>query len=810
MRTKTLKEILTICSIILLFSCVIFAQYIWGGYHFFNNSMLSDIIRANVSCYYEIYDNLAGNGGFWSWTMGIGTSQFSHADSFFDPFIYIVFLRGRQHICDMLIWMFLCKLLCEGISFYTLAHHWKFSGVAIITSSVLYAFSGYSLIMGSNFALGTILVYIPLILLGIEKAISDNKFILLFVSLWLTCVSSYYFFYITVIAVILYTIIRLIILHKFSVLILLKFAATGVLVVMYSMFALLPQAELVLQSSRVGETSDITTGIWMFLPNLKALATTTIRSFSNNMLGNYYDGYLGKTVNAASDYFQQSTFAGSFFLFAFLSWYKSNTKKTRYLFPLLFAAMCSIPFFSYLCNALSTINMRWMCYLPVFQCLLVAQMLSSTFKHGLDKVLYWKSYCLSAAITFGGALLLWYHASVSDRIMLFSQTVTHFAQYTLLIVLAYLLYRVSALRKGRQLKYLCLLFLMLLDLVLNYHETFLTSKAVTKYAEQENFCYDDTSAEIVSSLMDTPDQTFRINKDFDSVMCPDIPSLNDAMVQRYFGLKNYNSLANNSYANFLKKSGCYCTIASAIPRYRAEGKGPDDIVGAELNYINGVEDRYDLMAYLGTRYFLTKDSNKKVASYFQKLGRQNGVTIYENPYYMPFIFANEGSISEDTYLTLADNEKDLALLTTTITANGGDDYHKVSLLQALENVTKQQKSVDITDFQSDHIKGTILVGDNASYLSTTIPYDQNWSVFIDGVKVKSEKVNIGFLGCKIASGKHTIELQYTPHAFFIGIKISMISMLVVVLSFVVVTVCKHNNGNKRRLHHRRGNKPCKN
>lgn len=804
MKTRTLKEILTICSIILLFSCVIFAQYIWGGYYFFNNSMLSDIIRANVSCYYEIYDNLTNNGGFWSWTMGIGTSQFSHADSFFDPFIYIVFLRGRQHICDMLIWMFLCKLLCEGISFYTLARYWKFSGSAVIVSSVLYAFSGYSLIMGSNFALGTILVYIPLILLGIEKGITNNKFILLFISLWLTCVSSYYFFYITVIAVILYTIIRLIILHKFSVLTLLKFATIGVLVVMCSMFALLPQAELVLQSSRVGETSDITTGIWMFLPSLKALATTAIRSFSNNMLGNYYDGYLGKTVNAASDYFQQSTFAGSFFLFAFLTWYKSNTKKTRYLLPLLFAAICSIPFFSYLCNALSTINMRWMCYLPVFQCLLVAQMLSSTFTHGLDIILYWKSYCLSAAITFGGALILCYHALSSDRIMLFNQVVIHFAQYSLLIILAYLLYKVPALRKYKRGKYLCVLGLMLLDLVLNYHETFLTSKAVTHYSEEENFCYDDTSGTIISSLMDTPDQTFRINKDFDSVMCQDIPSLNDAMVQRYYGLKNYNSLANNSYATFLKKSGCYCTIAFAIPRYKAEGIDPDDIVGAELNYINGVEDRYNLMAYLGTRYFLTKDNSNNVAPYFQKLDNQNGITIYENPYYMPFIFANEDSLSENTYLTLTDSEKDLALLTTTITTNGRDDYHKPSLSQALENISRQQNSVDITNFQSDHIKGTILVSDNASYLSTTIPYDQNWSILIDGVKVKTEKVNIGFLGCKIASGKHTIELQYTPRAFFIGIKISVTSMIVAIILFVVVFVYKHNNKNKKRLHYRKG------
>ena len=50
--------------------------------------------------------------------------------------------------------------------------------------------------MGSNFALGTVLVYAPLVFLGIEKWMDSGRIKILLAGLFLTCIYSYYFFFI--------------------------------------------------------------------------------------------------------------------------------------------------------------------------------------------------------------------------------------------------------------------------------------------------------------------------------------------------------------------------------------------------------------------------------------------------------------------------------------------------------------------------------------------------------------------------------------------------------------------------------------
>ena len=61
------------------------------------------------------------------------------------------------------------------------------------------------------------------------------------------------------------------------------------------MFILLPQIELVLQSSRVTGKSDVMGGISLFIPSVKTLFTAIIRGASNDALGNGYTSqYMGE------------------------------------------------------------------------------------------------------------------------------------------------------------------------------------------------------------------------------------------------------------------------------------------------------------------------------------------------------------------------------------------------------------------------------------------------------------------------------------------------------------------------------------
>ena len=133
------------------------------------------------------------------------------------------------------------------------------------------------------------------------------------------------------------------------------------------------------------------------------------------------------------------------------------------------------------------------------------------------------------------------------------------------------------------------------DICYNYYWWYESEYAVSEYTEANDLNFEDTSAAIISELIPKTNEFYRINKSFDSVVTSTIPSENDAMVQGYYGLKNYNSLGNMSYIDFLQASGCYCTIPAVIEQYKENGIKPEQIHGQELNYIHGVENRYNLM-----------------------------------------------------------------------------------------------------------------------------------------------------------------------------------------------------------------------
>ena len=144
------KNLLSVIAVILftaIISAIVFRDFLFGGYYFFTKGTLTDLLRANLPTYYGIYDAFK-SGSIWSWSMGIGDTIFTHADVLGDPFTYIIFLGGRAHIPDMFIWHFLIKLVFEGITCYFYLHHFNISRAACVYGSVLYVFSGFSLIAG--------------------------------------------------------------------------------------------------------------------------------------------------------------------------------------------------------------------------------------------------------------------------------------------------------------------------------------------------------------------------------------------------------------------------------------------------------------------------------------------------------------------------------------------------------------------------------------------------------------------------------------------------------------------------------------
>lgn len=75
--------------------------------------------------------------------------------------------------------------------------------------------------------------------------------------------------------------------------------------------------------------------------------------------------------------------------------------------------------------------------------------------------------------------------------------------------------------------------------------------------------------------------------------------------------------------------------------------------------------------------------------------------------------------------------------------------------------------VSPADTEGDVISGFVETGADGFFV-TSIPYDEGFTVTLDGKEVPYEKVNTAFLGFPIAKGRYDVELRYEAPGFFSG------------------------------------------
>ena len=87
----------------------------------------------------------------------------------------------------------------------------------------------------------------------------------------------------------------------------------------------------------------------------------------------------------------------------------------------------------------------------------------------------------------------------------------------------------------------------------------------------------------------------------------------------------------------------------------------------------------------------------------------------------------------------------------------------------------------VTEWEDTKITGTV-DAKNAGLLYTSIPYEEGWSVYLDGNEVEPGKIcKDSLIGISVTPGKHTVEFSYCPKGFVPGLIISILSLIILVL-----------------------------
>lgn len=530
-------------------------------YYFLSKGIMSDLVRANLPTYYQLYDNIAAGGSFWTWHIGIGASMFTHADVVMDPFTYLVFLRGREYIPDLFIWIPICKTICAAIAAYLYLSWFKFDWRVCVLCANLYAISGIQ-IFSNNFALGTVCVYCPLYLLGIEHLLDKKGWHLAMFGLLATCLYSYYFFYVSGLLCAIYLVVRLLMrgtrgIRQFIVPVL-TLAAMGAVCAGLSAFILLPQVELASSSVRTTSGKDVTLSWDLLRFDAKNFFTAISRLFQLNLLGdNVNQQYVGKY----HDYFQFTTYITAAAVPLMTQFWVSVNRKVRKSFVLivLLCTVCvSIPLFSFAMNSFSTINYRWMFIINLLLALGCALGVQAVVDHrGFYRVPLYLSILATLELVI--ASTYWLQSLSGENV--FEHKL---AWLSVILVLGVMVLLDLYLSKGlnKKLPFIvipCGLFaVMLFEADTNYRSWYNDEPHMWGYHTTENI-YDGTDAQVVQSIMAEDTGFYRIQKNFDPVVDKNgIESFNDAMAQGYYGLKSYCSLNNPEYIRFISGMDLAC------------------------------------------------------------------------------------------------------------------------------------------------------------------------------------------------------------------------------------------------------------
>lgn len=150
-----------------------------------------------------------------------------------------------------------------------------------------------------------------------------------------------------------------------------------------------------------------------------------------------------------------------------------------------------------------------------------------------------------------------------------------------------------------------------------------------------------------------------------------------------------------------------------------------------------------------------------------------------------------GELKEGDYVAVEYCYKNLD--TTTKTAHFDMRIHHDKIYNNHYDVLSENM-LNVTAYDDGYIMGDVNMPEGKT-LFTSIPYDEGWTVYVDGKKTEYYKICNAFIGVDMSPGEHKIEMVYVPKGLYIGIAISFISLVILLLG----VMHNINNDTKKKL-----------
>lgn len=728
-----------------------------------------DFNSQQMMFYQHAHDAVRGGNMGWDWGTDLGSS-FVGSYSFYllgSPFFWLTVLFPSGAVPYLIPWLLALKTAIAAVSAYAYIRYFVDNTNACFIGGLLYAFSGFQTynVFFNHFHDAT--AFFPLLLLGFEMLVQENKKGVFAITVALCATISYFFFACEVVFVVIYFFIRCldktfdIDMKKFGLLIL-----EAVIGVMISAIIFLPSALTVMDNYRVNERLY---GLDLVIYSENVRIPRIIQSFF--MLSD-----MPARINILnSDKARWASMAGYLPMFsmagviAFMRTRKKSKDNWLSKAIIVFGIMACVPILNstfVLFNA--SYYARWY-YMPILlMCLMTAKVLSENkddLKKGFVPV------CVVCAIFIGIGLLptnengVVKYGKVPEYIELYYiQAIVTILMTVMLGVLIY----VVAEKKVDYMKV----------------ASGMTAAAVV-------ICMTSSIIYGVAQGTDNTDYIKRAINGSDNINMEKLEEQS----------KNYN--ADNSFYRIdtsenvdnwcmfwgLSSMRCFHSVVStSIMDFYSSIDQTRDVASRMETKVYPLRSLFSVKYYFNELTENERNGKEPVSTPntistlkgFEYVDTQNGFNIYENKYYVPMGFTYDYYCVDSDIQKASEVDKTMMLMKALVLDQEqitkykdilqyysfkGMDYSEDAYYQNC--LDRRKNSCSEFSYDSYGFNAKIdLDRDNLVFFS--VPYDDGWTATVNGQAVDIEKVDYGFMAVLCPKGESEIQFTYETKGLFYG------------------------------------------
>jgi len=780
------KELIAMLGILALLCVIVFHKFISGYSVYLFKDIGSDTLNAFYPSFVHIAEILwKGSIPGWSFEQGLGQNVFPF--SLNDPTVYLLYLLGGKNLSFGIIWVEIFKILGSGLLFFLLLKKIGVGAIAGYTGGLLYAFSGFMIIGGSWYGFSTLGLYLALMLFSFELLYSEDKWWLFPISISLIATQNFVSLYTCSLFLFSYVLFKVfgdekVNLKKLPPLFS-RMLALGMLGVLISSVFSIPNLLQMLDSPRVlGASSQMIelASIPIFeLGNAHYLITLLMRTFSSDLLGNGndYKGW-GNYLEAPLSYCGLITLLLAPQMFTFL---KARQKLVYGIFIGIFIFAEIFPWFRrgfwlFQGDYFRDISLHVSIIFILFSAL------------ALDRIVKGRQVnLLLLGVSFFTLMILLYFPydiSILDKYKNIVEwpAINEGIRTKIALFLAVLSATLFLFTLEKYGKYavIFLLVITFTELAIFTNESVGRRDVVDATDLNKKIGYNDYSVEAIAFIKQQDKDFFRIEKNYGSSPAI-LASLNDSMVQHYFGSSSYVSFNQTNYINFLKQ----CDILNSKM----------EIVGRS-RWVIGVKNTPALHSLIGIKYYLFKGdwvSHPTLTKIYNKIGQFGDVAVLKSDFALPMGVAYDTYIVQSDFNKLDTARKHIALLKAVMIPDSlapelsdlkriagsslpsGGAYLPEEL--TIDTTKLKSNSLHINFFSSNAIDGEINTK-TTQLLFFSFPFDNGWKATINGKTSTVYMVDGGLSAILVKPGENVITLRYSPPYVKYGLYLTMLGVLI--------------------------------